>query len=230
MSNLSGVYATFSKRWCPNHSVWLYSDPHFDDKDFTERPSAEEQIKNINSKSGCKDTIIFLGDIGNLEYIRKIRARKKILIMGNHDTGKTKFLREKKIFQYDYHDYSKNQIITELKLNYPNHNIAVYEEYCVNHAPYVYYTAVVDNLLFDEVYEGPVVIGEKLILSHEPIPNLSWAMNIHGHVHGNSSYSDLYHYNICDKFYPTNLNQWLKEGHLSIIDSLHRQTIDKASE
>ena len=55
----------------------------------------------------------------------------------------------------------------------------------------MYYT---DNHLFDEVYTGPLVIGEKIILSHEPLPNIDWALNLHGHNH-NGGKTDIYHYN-----------------------------------
>ena len=86
--------------------------------------------------------------------------------------------------------------------------------------------------VFDEVYEGPLMIGEKLILSHEPIPGITWAVNLHGHDHQGKS-KDQYHYNFCADvigYKPINLNQWLKQGHLSKIQSLHRTTIDKATD
>ena len=57
--------------WHKEGTLYIYSDPHFDDMDLaaglSNRPSAEEQVKMINSKVGKKDTIIFLGDIGNVE-------------------------------------------------------------------------------------------------------------------------------------------------------------------
>ena len=97
-----------------------------------------------------------------------------------------------------------------------------------NHEPGL--TAFED--LFLEIYSGPVMIGEKLILSHEPIPNLTWAMNLHGHNH-NSKSKDNNHFNVCADvigYEPINFNQWLKQGHLAKVESLHRQTIDTATE
>lgn len=38
------------------------------------------------------------------------------------------------------------------------------------------------NYMFDEVYEGPLFISEKILLSHEPI-KLDFGINIHGHNH-----------------------------------------------
>jgi calcineurin-like phosphoesterase family protein len=136
----------------------------------------EEQIARINSKVGKNDTIIFLGDIGSEKMIRKIRGYK-VLIMGNHDKGATK-----------YAD------------------------------------------IFNEVYEGPLFIAEKLILSHEPV-EFPYAFNIHGHDHSNYWYDEL-SLNVCAEhidYYPVNLTRYIKKGLLSKVESIHRRTIDKAT-
>lgn len=89
------------------------------------------------------------------------------------------------------------------------------------------------NEIFDEIYSGALIIGEKIILSHEPIPGISWAMNIHGHNHNKNSKNDVNHFNVCADvigYEPINFNQWLKAGHLSKIQTLHRQIIDGATE
>ena len=87
--------------------------------------------------------------------------------------------------------------------------------------------------IFQEVYEGPVVLGEKLIFSHEPLPGINWALNIHGHNHNGPIMIDNYHLNInCDAnqcYMPINLNTMLKRGLTAHIKSLHRDTIDKAT-
>lgn len=85
------LYPAFQK-WAERGTVWLISDPHFDDEDvykiFSNRPDKWEIINNINSRVGSNDTIIFLGDIGCPEYISFYIRKKahKVLIMGNHDT------------------------------------------------------------------------------------------------------------------------------------------------
>ena len=87
--------------------------------------------------------------------------------------------------------------------------------------------------LFQETYSGPVMIGEKLILSHEPIENCDWCMNIHGHTHDRNIVNDTYHFNVCADvigYTPINFNKWMKEGHLAKIQSLHRQTINEATD
>ena len=176
---VSGVYEIFNERWC-KQTVWIYSDPHFGDEDLRagmpNRPSDEELVKMINACVGRKDTIIFLGDIGDIEYARQIRGYK-VLICGNHDAGHT-----------------------------------VYNE------------------VFDEVYSGPLMIGEKLLLSHEPV-DVPWAFNLHGHDHTGRK-SDERHFNVCADvidYTPINFNQWMKEGHLSKVETNHRSTIDKAT-
>ena len=176
---IKGLYKCFD-HWHKEGTVWLYSDPHFNsDEDlrqaYPNRPSAEEQIKKINSKVGKKDHLIILGDIGDIECARQLRGHK-ILIKGNHDNG-----------------------------------ISNYED------------------VFEEVYGGPLMISEKILLSHEPI-NINWAFNIHGHDHNNSP--KFGHLNVCSDiigYTPINFNQFIKSGWLKDIKSLQRTTIDEAT-
>ena len=81
-----------------------------------------------------------------------------------------------------------------------------------------------------EIYEGPLMISEKLILSHEPV-DVPWAFNIHGHNHQGGSNDD-HHFNVCADvigYTPINFNQWIKSGFLSKVETIHRSTIDKAT-
>lgn len=176
---LPGVYKEFNDRWC-KQTVWIYSDPHFADEELAigvpGRPSADEQVKMINSCVGRKDTLIILGDVGDVEYAKQLRGYK-ILICGNHDAGKT-----------NYED------------------------------------------AFDEIYEGALIVGEKLILSHEPV-EIPWLFNIHGHDHAGAVRKG--HLNVCSDvigYKPVNLNAFLKSGPMANIQSIHRITIDKATE
>ena len=86
--------------------------------------------------------------------------------------------------------------------------------------------------VFDEVYAGALIVGEKLILSHEPV-DVPWAFNIHGHVHSGKPMSDNQHFNVCGEarkcYEPVNLNQFMKAGFMSKIQTIHRDTIDKAT-
>ena len=179
--NLPGVYSMFNERWGQFQTAHIISDLHFNEEDlknaFPTRPSDEELVKLINSKVGRKDILFILGDCGDLEYVKQLRGYK-VLIMGNHDTGSTK-----------------------------------YKE------------------VFDEVYEGALIIGEKLILSHEPV-QIPWAFNFHGHNHAGKAYSDKMHMNVCADvlgYEPAHLNSLLNGGITSKVYTIHRSTIDFAT-
>lgn len=89
---------------------------------------------------------------------------------------------------------------------------------------------------FSEIYEGPLFISDKILLSHEPIFGLPFCINIHGHCHnGEYSYNDEFggkHINLASdvtNFTLFNLGAEIKKGLVSGIDSIHRITIDKAT-
>ncbi len=82
------LYEPF-RHWSDGGSVFILSDLHFDDKDCKLMDpnwiTPEEQINIINKLVGKGDTFVCLGDIGDSKYIPMIKARKKILLLGNHD-------------------------------------------------------------------------------------------------------------------------------------------------
>lgn len=174
-----GLYDSFAARWYHGGSVWFYSDPHFADEEMKHLRKNyigdEEQVKRINSQIGKNDTIIFLGDIGDVTFIKKIRGYK-VLIKGNHDAGAT-----------NYKDY------------------------------------------FDEVYEGMLIIGPKIVLSHEPV-FMPFLFNIHGHDHYGIYASN--HFNVCAEhinYTPVNLSSMIKSGMFKNVADIHRYTIDDAT-
>lgn len=181
---MPGFYKLFQDKWGQYQSIYLISDTHFDEDELKQayhnRPSDEELLAAINAKVGKKDILIHLGDVGSVDFAKRLKGYK-ILITGNHEKGKT-----------------------------------AYED------------------AFQEIYEGPLCVGEKLILSHEPIPNLTWALNLHGHIHSTNAKNDKWHYNInpdaTGLYEPIHLGAWLKMGPLANIESLHRATIDFAVE
>lgn len=231
--NLPGVYDIFNERW-NGQTIWIYSDTHFDDEELAAgtpgRLTSDEQVAAINAKVGRKDVFIHLGDVGNIEHVRKIRGYK-ILIMGNHDAGRTNY--ERKIIRekYDIDAYSLDDVKKIAQYKHYGWKATISEGYDISHAPFHYWELVVDNQLFDEVYEGPLMIGEKLILSHEPL-DCSWAFNVHGHDHSGHRVPTKTHLNVCSdviKYTPLNLNNLLKTGLTSYITSIHRSTIDTAT-
>ncbi len=228
---LPGIYDAF-QHW-GEQTVWIYSDPHFSDEDLEygikNRPSDDEQIRRINAKAGRKDTLIILGDVGNIECVRKLRAGRKILICGNHDLGATRYKREivKKIYDADI--WNQDSAIADMRAKYPGWKVWCVEDYEF-HAPFRRWNIYADNCLFDEVYEGALIVGEKLILSHEPV-EIPWLYNIHGHDHAGNKRKN--HLNVCSDvigYEPINLTQKLKSGLMSAITTIHRATIDSATE
>lgn len=197
-----GLYDVF-KHWYHGGSVWFYSDPHFSDEEMKylrkNYIGDEEQVKRINSVLGKNDTIVILGDVGNIEWVRKIRGYK-VLVMGNHDKGAQNYIKHGGYIRINK-DGSK-----------------VWDEG--------------SNRLFDEVYEGPVIISDKIILSHEPI-DYPYALNIHGHDHSHWDRLDRMHLNMCAEwrdYRPVCLKSIINSGILKNIPNIHRETINKATE
>ena len=232
--NLPGVYKIFLEKWDGLQTCWIISDTHFDDKDLCQgihnRPSDEELVKIINAKCGKNDLLIHLGDVGNVEWVKQIRAKRKILIMGNHDAGRTNYERQTWTEIFDQSVYTRDTALLEVQREYPGCRYTISEGVGL-HTGIEFWKIVADNMLFDEVYEGPLMIAEKLILSHEPV-DVPWAFNIHGHDHTGRK-SDKRHLNVCAdviNYTPVNMNQWMKSGALAHIDTIHRETIDTATE
>lgn len=232
------LYDIFAKAWLSDcDAVFVYSDPHFSDldsyrfrhvikipdkKDYYEKVAGEEtcevyehllarklkeaddmQIKRINSFCGKKTCLIILGDVGNIECVKKLKAGYKVLLLGNHDKGAT--------------NYKRVINILESHMLMPTIDIVDKME---------------DNHLFDEVYEGPLMINDKIILSHEPVVVPDYMYNIHGHVHNKDYKGDEHHLNCCAEaidYTPINLMGVIRKGLLKDIKSIHRETIDKAT-
>lgn len=225
---IAGLYKTFD-HWHQEGTLWIISDTHFGDADirrgFPDRPADNELVKRINSYVGRKDTLIMLGDVGDISYVKQLRAKYKILIMGNHDCGRTNYERQviTQLFSKDL--YTKEQVLDLMKTMYPNCRYSIEERKQLDS----FFEVSADNMLFDEVYEGALMIGEKFILSHEPV-ELPWALNFHGHDHQGGFHKNSVNC-CCDviDYKPINMNQIMKQGLAAQIDTIHRETIDKAT-
>ena len=225
---IAGFYKIFD-HWHAEGTLWIFSDPHFGDKELTtgihNRISPAEIVQRINAKCGRKDTLICLGDVGDVEYIKLLRAKRKILIMGNHDAGRTNYERQVITQLFSKELYTKEQVLDLMKTMYPNCRYSIEERKQLG----PFFEASADNMLFDEVYEGPLMIAEKLILSHEPV-DVPWAYNLHGHDHAGKARKN--HTNVCvdvTGYQPINMNQWMKSGAMAHVETIHRDTIDKAT-
>lgn len=232
--NLPGVYKIFLEKWDGLQTCWIISDTHFGDKDLGQgihnRPSDEELVKIINAKCGKNDLLIHLGDVGNVEYVKLLRAKHKILICGNHDAGRTNYERQVITRKFPKELFQKQGALDEMKRVYPGCRYSIDDGYDF-HQPFEYWQVTADNMLFDEVYEGPLMIAEKLILSHEPV-DIPWAYNIHGHIHDSKHKNDKRHFNVCSDvigYVPINMNQWMKSGAMAHVETIRRNTINKAT-
>lgn len=240
------LYPCFDK-WLKYDNIYVISDPHFGDLDLykvrfpttfqegTEymheslvKQLDEMQIKKINSKAGKNSLLICLGDVGNIKCVKKLKARYKILIMGNHDKGASNYKRQ--VFFND--NFNEPRFYGQLGSRHISSNS--YKELedlgCTN-IKKGQTLIEEDNHLFDEVYEGPLMISSKIILSHEPV-SFPYAINIHGHDHSKSEgHDDELHINVCAEhvdYTPISLSEVVKSGKLNKAVDIHRQTIDKA--
>lgn len=86
---IPSLYKPF-QNWSKTGSVYILSDLHFGDSacSFMDPGwvSPEEQVKIINTLATKNDTFICLGDVGDSGYVKSLKAGKKVLILGNHDS------------------------------------------------------------------------------------------------------------------------------------------------
>ena len=87
---------------------------------------------------------------------------------------------------------------------------------------------------FNEIYEGPLFISKKILLSHEPMIGNCY-FNVHGHDHDDShgGVIDNTHLNIVPNIFgylPLNLKTLIDTGVLKNIPSIHRLAIEKQKE
>lgn len=230
---IKSLYPIFQK-WSATGSVYIISDTHFDDPDCKlmdpDWITPQEHMDIIKAEVRRPDTLIHLGDIGQISYLSELKCYK-VLIAGNHDKNLSSYKRTIKKEVYDADKISSKELRTKLLKENPFCTVDLYESFEF-HAPFHRWIAQIDNHLFDEVYIGPLFIADRLILSHEPIQGLEdFAMNIHGHDHASTFRhnhvnlaSNVYHFRVF------NLGASIKGGLLSQVNNIHRITIDNATE
>lgn len=232
---IEGLY-NFATKWSEKGSVWLYSDSHFGDKELAKsisgRPSAEEQVKAINKCVGKNDTFVCLGDVGDVEYVRQIHGYK-VLITGNHDKGIEAYKRKKETIFISFSGLTLKEISVYVRKHYPMYKGWDMSIENLNYPSKTeqHYSVTFDNKLFDEVYDGPLMISPKILLSHEPV-DIDWAFNIHGHTHNlvfDTSKHKCVNADVI-KYKPISLAEIIKSGRTAEATPLHRTTIDKATE
>ena len=241
------LYEPFEK-WYHGGTIWLLGDLHFQKDTEMETyfhwPSAEERLSIINSKVTKNDTFICLGDVGDrLDLVSKIKCNYKVLITGNHDKGNANYQRRILECGICYSEQEAKDILRHGNmhtLRIGNVNPDSYEKRVNIHGK-EFFLFKTDNRLFDEVYDGPLFINNKIILSHERV-ELPYALNIHGHEHcSDFSVEKQYVYeddvytsyliNLASdvvNFIPQRLDKILEQFPLKYIESIHDITIEKA--
>ena len=232
------LYDEIAKRWIrPNgNAVYVISDPHFNDADaqkFREGyPGDDEFVRMINKCVGKNDTILFLGDIGDESYIKKIRGYK-VLVLGNHDKGASNYLKKKVCeraeIDIDTLPKEKANALRAAQQKALSHPLllSLFGQYLHD---YFKKDVFENDGLFDEVYEGPLMINDRVILSHEPMDIPDYMFNIYGHDHS-GAYIDDRHLNVCAEvigYYPINLLKLLDGGILKDVPSIHKVAIEAA--
>ena len=231
---INSLYDVF-KKWSTKGSVYIISDPHFSDKESFEFRSKNNKlpdniktvidldnfiISNINKVAHKNDCLIILGDVGSIECITKLKAGYKVLLLGNHDRGADYYKRT-------VTDITSLKTILAYAVKFPK-DLLMSEHELDNHV-------ICDNKLFDEVYSGPLMISDKIILSHEPIiPCPDYLVNLCGHVHDKDHKFKIdshQYYNFCAEaidYKPVSLGELIKDGLLSKVKDIHRVTVDGA--
>ena len=213
-------------------TIWFYSDPHFSDAHLYEYRgmSVEDgdalQVKRINSRVGKGDTIVFLGDIGNIDIVKKIKGYK-VLIQGNHDSGASNYLRVVKTAASNAINnvlevaVSDNRLFDEVydgTLQISSKILLSHEpvdyKYCLNiHGHDHSGSGFIKQLTADYGCDIPTVDLNMAQLKTAVKHNLK----------------DL---NMCAEwlgYYPIALSQIAKSGILKNIPDIHRDTIDTAT-
>ena len=239
---IKGLYP-FAEYWSQDGSIWVISDPHFGDSDCKLMDpnwiEPDEQVKRINRLCGKNDTLVCLGDIGDIKYIRKLNAKIKILIKGNHDSGdscyqrKFTYLEKTCPTQEDICEYRK--IICANRFNKNSKTQDTSWRHTRSDGEVIEHLRIqIDNSLFDQVYSGPLFISDRIVLSHAPIDfgdNYDCFFNIHGHEH--TLVPKLNHLNVAANiinYYPLNLGEIIKDGKLSSVMNFNKKIIEKAGE
>ena len=228
------LYEPFEK-WYHGGCIYLYSDPHFQKdtemEQFFKWPTAEERLARINKCVTKNDTFVCLGDVGDrLDLIAQIKCDYKVLITGNHDKGNSVYQKKEKLIDWMWPNEAKGEF-------------AVHKNWYIGELKGGKVKVCCKEGYFDEVYDGPLFISDKILLSHERI-DLPFCINIHGHEHCAESWFDLVgiqtvigmvqtaSFNIASDvvdFKPIRLDEIISKYPLKKVHSIHRITIDNAT-
>lgn len=122
---IKSLYPQF-QFWSIEGSVWIISDPHFDDpaRVLYNWPSTDDYIKSIKPMIGVNDTLVCLGDVGNVKRMEEFNCYR-VLVTGNHDAGAT-------TYEKYFHEIYKGPLFIADRILLSHEPIFGLEEICVN--------------------------------------------------------------------------------------------------
>lgn len=156
---IKSLYPCF-QHWSELGAVYLVSDTHFKDLDRKYMGyfiSNEDQWYILNNTCHKFDTLVHLGDVGDLEYIKRLKCHK-VLIMGNHDQSIEKM---EEVFDEVY-----------------SGPLWISQKIVLSHEP-------ISTLLWDNFYTPSFVFnihGHKHDLKENDAFHLNLAQNVFGYV------------------------------------------------
>jgi len=220
--NLNPVF----KHWEKYDNIFIISDTHFGDivtdtvngNDYREKntgiktPTIDEQVVKINKICHKNDLLVILGDIGYLLPISKLKAGYKVLVMGNHDQGKSNYERingpfvDNRLFDEVWPGICP--IRPDIVLSHEPYD----SKYCLNIHGHDHNCQLMKDLIKEKEIKPENYFEEQL--------NYCKA-------------NKFYYLNVCSEwvnYEPINLKKIIKSGILKEIPNIHREAIDKQIE
>lgn len=203
------LYEPF-KKWSKSGSVWIISDTHFGDDDCKLMDinwlDPQEHINLIKKYVHKNDTLIHLGDVGDTNWIKQIKAYK-VLIMGNHDSGASNYTHKYIRSDFDgYAEFESNGLFNEVYTG----PVFIAEKLLLSHEPIV----SSDGLWYNIHGHDHNADNYKPFANKDGFADLWNELNLASNV---------------VNYKPYNLGAGIKNGLLSCVDGIHRKTIDDAT-
>ena len=171
----------FNKWRLSYRNIWVISDLFLNSKISSlvdeNWVDVDKQIEIINKKISDRDLLIVIGDPGDIKYIKEINC-SKILITDSRKLCKKLYL-NKKYSRYLSFDEEIEYIRAENKEYVLNELLALKPQYYNVKVDTINSRVDYDCGMFDEIYDGPLMIRPHIVLSHRPV-KISRGLNVHG--------------------------------------------------
>jgi len=233
------VLYDYVQHWNTYDRIFLYSDPHFGDKQAYEfrkkcfgfALSDDEQVNLINSVVTKRDLLIILGDVGDASYVSKLKAGYKVLVMGNHDAGKNNYKKNNTNNLFDEVYDGKIQIRKDLVLSHE----PVEDKYSFNIHGHQHPSLSEESkkTKFQKWAEDDSPFAQYLlsVIGEQPLEKIPKIMlNLQLEFIHNCQAMD---FNCCAEmigYQPVNLGDLVSSGILKQALDIHRAVIDRRSE